>query len=314
MTIVFWAKGNRAVECLTRLLEEGYGIVLVITQFGKGHLWYDLLAKKASKFAIPIIELEDPNTDEVKSYLEELCSDLFILAGYGKILKKSIIDIPRLMCINLHAGKLPNYRGSSPMNWALINGEKSFSLSIIKIDSGIDTGPVLLERTFNISINDTIRDLHCIADRNFPLMLSCILKKINNKTYGLMNQDHKHASYYPLRFPEDGLILWDLYTAKQIHNRIRALTEPYPCAFTYYKQKRVRLILSKLSDYDYFGEPGRVYKISPKHGLLVCASDKCLWISEAYFDDGSSLQIPRYDCLITIKKNIEDCSKRPQEL
>lgn len=307
MKIVFWGKGNRGVGCLQALYDKGYSIDLVVTHPQKGTEWYDSVSESAKQLDIPTLEPEDPNAEEVEQFLNNLAPDLFILAGYGKILKPNIIGIPSLMCINLHGGKLPKYRGSSPMNWALINGEASFTLSIIRVDAGVDTGDVLLEQTFNIGINDTIRDLHRIANEQFPKMLLEVVAQIEDGSYVLTPQDNSQASYYPLRFPEDGLILWDIYTAKQIHNRIRALTEPYPCAFTYFNGRKIRLLSSELYDYGYFGEPGRVYRKSSQRGLLVCALDKCLWITAAvFFEDGTPLieVVNRYDKLATIRDSV----------
>ena len=303
MKIVFWGKGNRGLSCLQAMHDRGYKIELVITHPQKATEWYASVSELAKRLRIPVLEPENPNNKKVESFLKDLKPDLFILAGYGKIIKQNIINIPSLMCINLHAGKLPEYRGSSPLNWALINGETSFTLSIIKVDAGVDTGDVLLDRTFDIYINETIRDLHHIANEQFPLMLLEVVLQIEDGSYVLTQQDNSQASYYPLRFPDDGLIMWDIYTAEQIHNCIRALTEPYPCAFTFFNGRKVKLFSSELYDYDYFGEPGRVYKKSSQRGLLVCTKDKCLWITKAAFvENGKSLfeAIDRYDKLSTI--------------
>lgn len=304
MKIVFWGNENRGVSCLRKLHDAGYKIDLVVTHPNKDKQWYASVSELADQLNIKTIDPANPNVKDVETSLREYDSDLFILAGYGKILKPNIIGIPSIMCINLHGGKLPKYRGSSPMNWVLINGENAFTLSIVKLDAGIDSGEILLERTFEISINDTIRDLHSIATEQFPLMLIEAVASIEDDSYRLKKQDNSQGSYYPLRFPDDGLILWDIFTAEQIHNRIRALAEPYPCAFTFYNGQRVKLISSELSDSNYFGEPGRVYKKSRK-GLLICAMDKCLWIKQAVLE-GSEKEslfnvISRYDKMATIR-------------
>jgi methionyl-tRNA formyltransferase len=262
----------------------------------------DLAEEKGLLTIIP----ENPNDKDVQKYLRSFDSDLFVLAAYGKILKQDTIDIPKLMCINLHGGRLPEYRGSSPMNWSLINDESCFGLSIIKVDAGVDTGDVLLEKVFDISETDTICDLHAIANEQFPLMLAEAVEQIANETFELQKQNEAKACYYPLRFPDDGLILWDIFTAKQIYNRIRALTEPYPCAFSFYNTKEVKLISAQLFREDFFGEPGRIYR--KHHGkLLVCASDRCLWITEARFkvsEESLYDSIGRYEKLATVRDAI----------
>jgi len=117
-------------------------------------------------------------------------------------------------------------------------------------------------------------------------------------------QKKGEGAYYPLRFPKDGVILWDQLTACQIHNRIRALTEPYPCAFTYFKGRKVRLLASEEYPQEYYGEPGRVY-CKLNRGLLVCALDRCLLVTQAVFaDDGTPLYdvVSRYDVLATVRE------------
>lgn len=306
MRIVLWGNGNRGVRCLQALLDNGHGVELVVAHPESGGQCYGSVAALAEELGIKVIRPDDPNADDVAQTLGSVRADLFIMAGYGKILRRRIIDIPGMMSINLHAGKLPKYRGSSPLNWALINGEKSFTLTIIRVDTGVDTGDVVIERTFEISQSDTIRDLHQIANRDFPGMLMEAVAQLENGTNTLTPQDESQASYYPLRFPDDGLVLWDVYTAEQVHNRIRALTEPYPCAFTYFQGKQVKLLASERGEHDFFGEPGRVYRKS-KRGLLVCALDKCVWINDAVFVDGNASlfeQINRYDTLATLRGSV----------
>ncbi|MFH1453631.1 MAG: methionyl-tRNA formyltransferase [Armatimonadota bacterium] len=301
MKLVFWGKGKRSIDCLKSVHDKGYNIEAVIAYPDDVEL-----SSLAEEYNIKVLKPEDLSKESFKTFLSGLNPDLFILAGYGKILSKEIIDIPKIMSINLHAGKVPEYRGSSPMNWALINGEKSFTLSILKMDSGIDSGELLLERSFGISVNDTIKDLHDTANKEFPLMLTEVLSQIEKGSLKVIPQDDSKASYYPLRFPDDGLILWDVFTAEQIHNRIRALTEPYPCAFTFFNGRKIKLLSSELNEVNYYGEPGRVYKKNKK-GLFVCGLDKCLWLNGAEFEDTGEPVIDvitRYDRLATVRYSI----------
>ncbi len=229
MKVVFWGNGNRGVSCLRSLHESVHDISLVVAHPGEtDDQWYASVSQTAREMGQTVIDPQDPNSLETQQLLDEQGVDVFIFAGYGKILREYISAIPRLMSVNLHGGKLPKYRGSSPLNWALINGEASFTLTVTKLEKGIDTGGIIAEKTFVIGINDTICDLHEIANREFPSMLLQALVEIEHGTCPLQLQDEAAASYYPMRFPDDGLILWDIFTAAEIHNRIRALTDPYP--------------------------------------------------------------------------------------
>ncbi|MBF0176708.1 MAG: methionyl-tRNA formyltransferase [Magnetococcales bacterium] len=307
MRIVYFGKGERGAGCLERLYQTGRELQCVIVHPGYSASAIDPVANVARRMGTPVLDPVEPNTETVATTLAKMRPDLFVLGGYGKILKQNLLDIPRKMTINLHGGKLPEYRGSSPMNWALIRGDPRFSISIIKVDAGIDTGDILAEKAFSIGPDDTIHDLHRIANSHFPEMLIDVISSIDNNTITCKKQDQARASYYPMRFPDDGGIVWDMLTAREIHNRIRALTEPYPCAYALFGDLTIKLIASKMPDVPYYGEPGRVYQVTDK-GLLVCASDRCLWISRfaAVNKDGGSAQvaIKRYDRFVTMRQSL----------
>ncbi len=303
MKIVFWIKGERGIRCLRQVLDEKIAIDLLVLQPQPDTQWFQEASRIASAQKIEVIIPEDPNGPESERALRDRDADLFVLAGYGKILRRNILGIPKLMCLNLHGGRLPENRGSSPMNWALIKGQEAFGISIIRLSAGVDTGDVLIERRFPIRESDTIRDLHATANENFPEMLVEALRRLEDGSYQLTPQDAAHAGYYPLRFPDDGLVLWDMLTAREIHNRIRALTVPFPCAFTYYEGRRIHLIASRLRQSPFYGEPGRIY-LKRKGELLVCGKDECLWITEAVFaKDGLPAHegIRRYERLATVQ-------------
>lgn len=306
MKIILWVKGRRGSACLRSLREREEDVRLVVADADEGRSDAASALALARSLGVESVVADDPNDDRLAERIEALEPDLFILAGYGKILHPAMIDLPRQLCINLHAGKLPEYRGSSPLNWALINGDTSFTLSIIEVDPGVDTGPVLLERTFDIASNDTIADLHHTAAEQFPDMVAEVIDGIRAGTVNPWPQDESRSSYYPRRFPDDGLILWDLLTAEQVHNRIRALTEPYPGAFTFFEGRRIKLMASRLPQRDCFGEPGRVYRKTDGR-LLVAARDACLWIDAVFADTGEpvSTSIRRYEELATVRRFVQ---------
>lgn len=300
---MFWGKGVRGARCLEALTRERYDVDLVVTQPGAAQTSPGPVAAAAGQLDLETLELDDPNAPEAVQALRDRAADLFVLGGYGLILRPRVLAIPKVMTVNLHAGKLPQYRGSSPMNWALINGDPSFTLSIIRVDAGVDSGDVLAERTFPISTDDTIVDLHRIANETFPEMLLEVMQEIEDDALQPRAQDPRQARYLPLRFADDGLVLWDTLTAEQVHNRIRALRPPYPGAFTFFDGRRVTLVSSALREREFAGEPGRVYRKTDE-GLLICATDRCLWVREAVFtDDGSPLAdaVDRYDRLATVQ-------------
>jgi len=305
MKIAFFGNGNRATVVLKHLLLNKYDIGQVITNNNESKIEEDSIKSLSHEFSVPIIFTENPNSHSIYSELKRKGFDLFLLGGYSKILQERTISIPKFFTINLHAGKLPNYRGSSPLNWALINGEKEFTITIIKVNKGIDEGHILKEKSFKIAINYTINDLHRIANENFPILLDELLHEIKNESYTLKEQENHLSAYYPLRFPNDGFILFDEDNCEIVHNKIRALTKPYPCAFSFYNSKKVYFLKSKLLSEPFYGIPGKIYKINKK-GFLVCCKDKSLWITKYEFeaDNQEDSYLRRYGQFSTIKSII----------
>ncbi len=266
----------------------------------------------AAQLGYPIATASDPDDPALHARLRDLAPEVFVLAGYGRILGRAALAIPARMTINLHGGRLPEFRGSSPMNWALMKGAREFTLSVIEADEGIDTGDVLLEQTFPIGPDDTIADLHRVADEAFPAMTVEVLDRLDTGTLQPRHQNEDAAAYYPRRFPADGLVVWDQLTAEQVHNRVRALTEPYPCAYTFFEERRIRLITTQLPHVRYHGEPGRVYRVGAG-GLLVGAADRCVWVRRAVFEDNeqaAAASIPRYAELATVRRAVQRCHEQ----
>ena len=285
MNILFAGHQERGSNCLRALVASEHHVIGVLAHPSMEHAPSNIsVAETALQLERPLFQPTDVNDPALLASLRALKPDVIVLAGYSQIVRPPFLELAPHGCINLHGGRLPQYRGSSPMHWALINGETTFTISIVQADAGVDTGDVLQERTFPIAITDTIVDLQRTANQAFPEMLLDAIRQIQQGTARARRQDAANAAYYPLRFPNDGLILWDLFTAEQIHNRIRALTSPYSGAFTFFNGRRVTLWRSALAQQRRYGEPGRVY-LKNAQGLLVCASDRCLWIQHAVFDD-----------------------------
>ncbi|MBI4343018.1 MAG: methionyl-tRNA formyltransferase [Candidatus Omnitrophica bacterium] len=304
MNILFAGNKSRGTLCLRALHEREHRIVGVLAHPAPGEPAAGSVAAAARELSVPLWQPEDVNAPAMLASLRALRPDLIVMVGYSPIVGRAFLELAPRGGLNLHGGKLPQYRGSSPMNWALINGEREFTISVVRADTGVDTGEVLSERTFPIGLHDTIADVQRLADDAFPGLLLDVVERLARGPVRGRAQDGSQAGYYPLRFPEDGLILWDLYTAEQAHNRIRALTDPYPGAFTWWKGRRVKLRRSALAKQRRYGEAGRVY-LNSERGVLICAKDRCLWIEQAVVEDtGEPLRevVARYDQMATLRQ------------
>ena len=156
------------------------------------------------------------------------------MCGFPYILKK-LFNIPKLGTLNLHAGPLPHYKGGSPLNWQIINGERKIGLSIIKINQKIDDGPLIVQKFFKLGENQDIKDVHQTANKIFPIILYRAIVKIINQKNPFINKNKKTQRYFKQRGEKDGHIKWLKNDENAIYNLVRAITKPYPGAFSYKK-------------------------------------------------------------------------------
>tara|TARA_B100000029_G_scaffold507369_1_gene591829 strand:- start:1025 stop:1858 length:834 start_codon:yes stop_codon:yes gene_type:complete len=173
-------------------------------------------------------------------------TDLGLICGFPHIFKEHQFNIPKYGLINLHAGKLPKYRGGSPLNWQIINNEKYFGISVIKIDKGIDAGDIIFEKKFKLLTRYKIEDLHRIANNFFPkLLYKSILKIISGKK--LKKQNKNKANYFKQRKPEDSLINPKIITYKKLVLLLRSMSNTYPSPYIIFKNKKIVIKKVKFS-------------------------------------------------------------------
>ena len=167
--IAMFLNGERGLGVTRAVLDAGHSICCAIVPNILENR--NFIAKNLSKFDIRVDYVENVNEQNFLSALRERQPMLNIIAGFPTIFRRPLIEIPALGTINLHAGRLPGYRGGSPLNWQMINGELAAGISVIRIDEGIDTGPVLAETEIAIDLDDDIADLHRKANSQFPKLV-----------------------------------------------------------------------------------------------------------------------------------------------
>ena len=175
-TIALFCNGDRGLALLD-LLSDTASNLHVITP--KKHSQTPLFREQLSSRSLAgIHQLDNVNSKSSIALLDNISADLHVVAGFSQIFRKTLLAVPRLGTINLHGGPLPHYRGGSPLNWQLINGEDAIGISCILMDSGIDTGPVLAEGFFPTSPDTTIRDVHAQANNLFPRLLKTAIENL----------------------------------------------------------------------------------------------------------------------------------------
>ena len=239
MRIVFCGTPDFAVPTLEGLLgETDFAVEAVLTQpdrpRGRGQQVASPPVKdRALDAGVHVYQPEKIKSDSAYEFFKRLQPDAVVIIAYGQIIPPRLIELPRLGWVNLHASLLPAYRGAAPVNRAIVNGETCTGLTTMQIEAGLDSGPILLQRTLGIGANETAPELaQRLAEAGAPLMIET-LRKLDRGEIVPVIQDHTQATLAPRLKKEDGRINW-WHAAAHIYNRIRGL-EPWPGAFTTFR-------------------------------------------------------------------------------
>jgi len=239
MRIVFCGTPSFAVPTLKHLLAQpDFEIAGVITQpdrpRGRGQeVSFSPVKETALAANVPVQQPEKIRAPETEMLLRKLALDCIVIIAYGQIIPARLLPIPKLGWINLHASLLPKYRGAVPISWAIVNGESRTGLTTMRIDAGMDTGEMLLQREIEIGAKETAPELAArMAEFGAPLM-SETLRGLAAGTITPKAQNHAEASYAPMLRKEDGRIDWKR-PAVDIYNRMRGFA-PWPGAYTTFR-------------------------------------------------------------------------------
>lgn len=268
--IIFMGTPEFACPTLQTLIERGENLVAVVTQpdrpKGRGQkLMPPPVKELALKHGIPV--LQPPKVRDL-AFIEtmlDLKPDLIVVVAFGQILPKALLDIPPKGCINVHASLLPRYRGAAPLNWCIINGETETGVTTMLMDTGLDTGPMLLSSATTIDGNEDITSLH---DRMSAMGAELLAETLDGLKAGMVSpqqQDDVLSCYAPMLKKEDGLINWNR-EASTIHNQVRGLAT-WPGAFTFLDGQMLKVYRTRIGNGA--GLPGQV--LSAERGVFEVA-------------------------------------------
>jgi methionyl-tRNA formyltransferase len=222
----------------------------------------------ALETGISVYQPEKIKSDSAYDYFKRVAPDVVVIIAYGQIIPASLIAIPRLGWINLHASLLPKYRGAAPINWAIVNGETRTGLTTMRIDAGLDTGPMLLNHETAIGPDETAPELTArLGEAGAPLMAET-LRKLERGEIKSTPQDNSQATLTPPLKKEDGRIDWCL-PAPKIYNRIRGL-QPWPGAFTTFRGKTCQIWGKPLKPVAAGAMPGIILPTQEDGLLVIC--------------------------------------------
>lgn len=252
MRLVFCGTPQFAVPTLKHLLgKSDFEVIAVITQpdrpRGRGQQLSICPVKEVALAAnFPIHQPEKIRAPEVQQLLEKLAPDVIVIIAYGQIIPARLVSIPKHGWINLHASLLPKYRGAAPINWAIANGETRTGLATMRIDAGMDTGNILLQREMDIAPTETAPELAArMSEAGAPLMEET-LRGLAAGTIVPHAQNHAEATVAPILKKEDGRIDWGR-SSQEIYNRMRGFV-PWPGAYTTFRSQTCHLWAEPIID------------------------------------------------------------------
>jgi len=259
--ILFMGTPDFAVPALSALNDRESPVSLVVTQpdrpKGRGRKLTPPPVKiEAEKLGLAILQPEAVNTDAFYRAVVDRHPDLLVVVAFGHILPKRILEIPLYGAINIHASLLPKYRGPAPIQWAIINGEHDTGVTTMLMDSGLDTGEILMSSKTPINPDDTAGTLHDRLALEGAKLLKQTLASLEAGSLQPVPQNHGDASYAPLLKKSDGRIDWSL-PAEAIERRIRGMN-PWPLAHCFYKNRRLNIFKAELRPATHDARPGTV--------------------------------------------------------
>ena len=278
MKLIFMGTPDFAVPCLERLIEAGHEIAAVFSQPDKPRGRKMILTPPevkvcALKHGLTVYQPKSLRNDEAMELIKEIAPDCIVVAAYGKILPKAMLDLPKYGCINVHGSLLPKYRGSAPIQWSVINGEKETGVTIMQMAEGVDTGDMLYQKAIPIGIDDTAESMfEKLSDLGGEMIVEA-LDLLEEGKLTPIKQDETLATHAPMLNKEIAVIDWNK-SALEVHNLVRGLYS-WPIAQTTLHGKKLKIYRTAVGKGS--GEAGTVISASP---LTIACGEGAVVIEE----------------------------------
>jgi methionyl-tRNA formyltransferase len=296
MRIVFFGSDDFAAICLKELLKSSHAIVGCVTgpdtRQGRGlKISLSPIKEIALDQNIVCLQPESLKESSVLDQLRAFEADIFVVVAYGRILPQSVLDIPKVFCINVHGSLLPKYRGAAPVNWAIINGDKQTGVTIQKMVFQLDAGDILAQEAISLSETITAEELRIHMAQVGAQLLIKTLDQIVVGKISPRAQDDSQMTYASKLTKELGSIDWKK-PAIEIERLIRGL-KPWPGTFTHYKGKVLKILEASVVSSQ--GQPGTVLEVG-KQGLVVACGQDALLIKRVHLE--ASKPASAYDFIL----------------
>ena len=278
MRVVVMAYQDIGYVCLDELLALRAEVALVVTHPDpvNENIWFRSVADRARKAGLPVLRPPSVNAPDVVAAIAGLAPDFLFSFYFREIIGPEVLGLARRGALNLHGSLLPRYRGRCPVNWVLINGERETGVTLHYMEAKPDRGDIVAQRAVPIADDDTALSLNRKLGEAARALLRATYPLLAAGTAPRIPQDHARATRFGGRRPEDGRIAWH-EPARRLYDLIRAVTAPYPGAFTTYRGERLFVWWARPLDLGpRVGAPGEVVEIRPGAGVVVAAGSGAL--------------------------------------
>ena len=298
MKVIFMGTPDFAVGALESIIEAGHQVVLVVTQEdkpkGRGkEIQFTPVKEAALKHGIEVYQPHRVKLEESVAKLREYAADVFVVAAYGQILSKEILDMPKYGCVNIHASLLPKYRGAAPIQWSIIDGEKVTGVTTQMMAEGIDSGDILDTLEVDIADDETGGSLFDKLTEAGSKIILETLEKLENGTATRTPQDDSKSSYAKMLDKKLGDLDFTK-PAEEIERLVRGLN-PWPSAYTRYNGKTLKIWKSEVVDKEYSGQCGQIVDRTKK-AIIVKTGKGALAITELQMEGKKRMTTESYLC------------------
>lgn len=297
MRIMFMGTPDFAVPSLEALYNKGYDICAVISQPDKPKGRGKKLVSPPVKVAAQNMNSKVYQPEKIKNpdfinMVKDINPEMIVVVAFGQILPKDILDIPSYGCINVHASLLPKLRGAAPINWSIINGDTTTGITSMYMDTGLDTGDMIIKKSIEINEEENAKELH---DRLSFLGAETLIDTVELIFEGKaarIKQNHEDATYAPILTKETGKIDWSL-DAHSIKNLIRG-TYPWPGAYSYYDGNMFKIFVVDVLDENIRNlDWGKIHEVNKDCFIVKCGKGY-LRVREIQFQNQKRMSVEAY--------------------
>ncbi len=298
MKVLFMGTPEFAVPTL-KILTESHQVTAVVTQpdrpKGRGKkLQPSPIKQFALENNLPVLQPEKIKAPEAVELLKNYEADVFVVVAYGQILSETLLNMPKLGCINVHGSLLPKYRGPAPIEWSIINGEHETGVTIMHMEKGLDTGDMILKKVLPILPEDNGQTIHDSMSLAGAKALAEALDLIKSGKAAREKQDNSQATYAPMLTTETGCIDW-AKSSYQITNLIRGLIRQR-LAYTVYNGTILKILEAENADgyEEVMAPPGQIIDNISKKGIVVKTYDGAVLITKIQPQGKNPMAVPDY--------------------